>query len=106
MLCENLSTGEGIEELSKAHATVEGLPTRWQEIIKMTRTALDSQIVQEAISTDKYYKEMYVGASSGQTVIEGFVDLLFETEDGSISATAANSVLDFSEKNPFGDVGG
>ena len=31
---------------------------------------------------------------------------LFETEDGSISATAANSVLDFSEKNPFGDVGG
>ena len=31
---------------------------------------------------------------------------LFETEDGSISATAENSVLDFSEKNPFGDVGG
>ena len=31
---------------------------------------------------------------------------LFETEDGSISATAENSVLDFSERNPFGDVGG
>ena len=31
---------------------------------------------------------------------------LFEDEDGSFGATASESVLDFSENNPFGDVGG
>ena len=47
----------------------------------------------------------------GSSAADGNVDTsaqneLFETEDGSISSTAANSVLDFTETNPFGDVGG
>ena len=55
-------------------------------------------------------QETYI-IGDGGTTDDGNVDTmaqneLFETEDGSISPTAANSVLDFSEKNPFGDVGG
>ena len=55
-------------------------------------------------------QETYI-IGDGSTTDDGNVDTmaqneLFETEDGSISSTAANSVLDFSEKNPFGDVGG
>ena len=55
-------------------------------------------------------QETYI-IGAGGTTDDGNVDTmaqneLFETEDGSISSTAANSVLDFSEKNPFGDVGG
>ena len=55
-------------------------------------------------------QETYI-IGDGGTTDDGNVDTmaqneLFETEDGSISSTAANSVLDFSEKNPFGDVGG
>ena len=55
-------------------------------------------------------QETYI-IGDGSTTDDGNVDTmaqneLFESEDGSISSTAANSVLDFSEKNPFGDVGG
>ena len=55
-------------------------------------------------------QEIYI-IGDGSTTDDGNVDTmaqneLFEDEDGSISSTAANSVLDFSEKNPFGDVGG
>ena len=55
-------------------------------------------------------QETYI-IGDGGTTDDGNVDTmaqneLFETEDGSISSTAANSVLDFSESNPFGDVGG
>ena len=55
-------------------------------------------------------QETYI-IGDGGTTDDGNVDTmaqneLFEDEDGSISSTAANSVLDFSEKNPFGDVGG
>ena len=55
-------------------------------------------------------QETYI-IGDGSTTDDGNVDTmaqneLFEDEDGSISSTAANSVLDFSEKNPFGDVGG
>ena len=55
-------------------------------------------------------QETYI-IGDGSTTDDGNVDTmaqneLFETEDGSISSTAANSVLDFSENNPFGDVGG
>ena len=55
-------------------------------------------------------QETYI-IGDGSTTDDGNVDTmaqneLFESEDGSISSTAANSVLDFSESNPFGDVGG
>ena len=55
-------------------------------------------------------QETYI-IGDGSTTDDGNVDTmaqneLFEDEDGSISSTAANSVLDFSESNPFGDVGG
>ena len=55
-------------------------------------------------------QETYI-IGDGSTTDDGNVDTmaqneLFESEDGSISSTAANSVLDFTESNPFGDVGG
>ena len=55
-------------------------------------------------------QETYI-IGDGSTTDDGNVDTmaqneLFESEDGSISSTAANSVLDFSESNPFGDAGG
>ena len=56
-------------------------------------------------------QETYI-IGDGMTTDDGNVDTmaqneLFESEDGSISSTVfANSVLDFSESNPFGDVGG
>ena len=55
-------------------------------------------------------QETYI-IGDGSTTSDGNVDTmaqneLFEDEDGTFGATASESVLDFSENNPFGDVGG
>ena len=55
-------------------------------------------------------QETYI-IGDGNTTSDGNVDTmaqneLFEDEDGTFGATASESVLDFSENNPFGDVGG
>jgi len=80
----DLMTGEGVDEVSQAQAAAEGLPDRWKEIAALARTAVESDVVKQAVSTGRYYREVYVGAPEGKVLIEGFVDLVFETEAGLI----------------------
>ena len=78
----NLEDTLGLEKICQAQANAEGIPYRWQEVASLSRTALESSIIKEAITSNGYYREVYVGAPVGSMVVEGFVDLLFETEDG------------------------
>tara|TARA_Y100000588_G_C14273684_1_gene933386 strand:- start:184 stop:3486 length:3303 start_codon:yes stop_codon:yes gene_type:complete len=78
----NLEDTSGIEQICRSHANAEGIPSRWLEVLRLAQVALDSSIVHEAIASHGYYREVYVGASVGSKVLEGFVDLVFETEDG------------------------
>ena len=79
-----LMTGEGVDEVSQAQAAAEGLPNRWKEVASLARTAMESDVVKQAVSTGRYDREVYVGAPEGEVLIEGFVDLVFETEEGLI----------------------
>ena len=78
----DLESGEGIEEISRAQAAVEGMPQRWKEIADLARRAVDSEVVRRAVSTGRYYREVFVSAPVEGTLVEGFVDLLFEEGDG------------------------
>ena len=78
----NLEDTSGLEKICQAQANAEGIPYRGQEVARLSRTALESSIIKEAIASYGYYREVYVGAPVGSMVVEGFVDLLFETEDG------------------------
>ena len=52
-------------------------------------------------------EDYIVGDGTTTNNLDAFAQIeLFEDEDGSFGATASESVLDFSENNPFGDVGG
>ena len=77
----DLRTGAGLEAMAKAHAGAEGVPSRWQEVAALARTALDSAIVRRAVES-RFWRELYVGAPIGSGVIEGFVDLVFEGPGG------------------------
>jgi ATP-dependent helicase/nuclease subunit A len=77
----DLRTGAGLEAMAKAHAAAEGVPSRWEEVAALARTALDSAIVRRAAER-RFWRELYVGAPVGSGVLEGFVDLLFEGTDG------------------------
>ena len=80
----DLATGEGIDAISQAQAAAEGLPNRWKEVEDLARTALESEIVKQAVSTGAYHREVYVGAPEGTLLLEGFIDLVFEVDEGLI----------------------
>jgi ATP-dependent helicase/nuclease subunit A len=71
----------GIDVLAARQADIEGIPEHASTVAAMTRSALSSVAVGRA-KQRRYHKEMYVSAPVGTRVIEGYVDLLIEDDDG------------------------
>jgi ATP-dependent helicase/nuclease subunit A len=78
----DLETGEGLADTATAHATAEGVPERADEIVRLVDGARGAPIVREAIERGRYWRELYVGSPIGDVTLEGFVDLLVDTDDG------------------------
>ncbi len=80
----DLAEPDGIEEAARAQAEAEGLPDRAAEVARLARNALGSASVKKAIATGRWWREVYVGAEVEGVLIEGFIDLLYETDDGTL----------------------
>ncbi len=78
----DLASGDGLEGAARAQAAAEGIPARADEVARLVASALHSNAVQQAVAGGRYWRELYVGAPIDGTVVEGFVDLLYETSDG------------------------
>ena len=78
----DLDTSQGLEEISRAQAAAEGMPHRWTEIAEFSQRALDSEIVRRAVASGRYYREVFVSAPVEGVLVEGFIDLLFEADEG------------------------
>jgi len=82
----DLATGAGLDALAAIQAVAEAVHGRSAEIAGRARAALGADVVREAVSGGRYWKELYVGApvtgSPDGPVVEGFVDLLVETSSG------------------------
>ena len=78
----DLATGEGLEDTARAQATAEGIPGRESEVVELVQAALASNAVNEAIASGRFWREVYVAGDVDGVVIEGFVDLLYETPEG------------------------
>ncbi len=48
----------------------------------MVGAALDSPTLTEALAGGRYWRELYVSAPIGDVSVEGFIDLLYETDQG------------------------
>ena len=80
-----------IRAAADAQSAAEGLPRRAAvEVARLIRTAVNSKIVREAVA-GRYWRELYVAApiangdgDGGETLVEGFIDLLYETADGEL----------------------
>ncbi|MGH8987033.1 MAG: UvrD-helicase domain-containing protein, partial [Acidimicrobiales bacterium] len=77
----DLATLDDFDLLALAHAVTEGIPERARDVSRIARAGATSDLVRRAVS-GKYWREIYVGVPVGERVLEGFVDLLFEGEDG------------------------
>ena len=78
----DLETGANVDRLARAEAAAESVPARAAEVAGLVRAALNSGPVREAIASGRYWREVFVSAPSNGVLIEGFIDLLYETRDG------------------------
>jgi ATP-dependent exoDNAse (exonuclease V) beta subunit len=83
----DLASGEGLEATARAQAAAEGIPGRAAEVARLAQAALDSDAVGGAVASGRFWREIYVGAGidapgSDGLVVEGFIDLLYETDEG------------------------
>ena len=78
----DLKTGDGLKDIASAQAAAEGLPGRANDIARLARRALESPLVHRALESGRWWRETPVAGPVGDGVLEGFIDLLFEEEDG------------------------
>jgi hypothetical protein len=77
----DLATGAGLARLCASQAAAEGLLGKEDVIEALCRSGLESAVVAEA-SRSEHWREMYVGVPYGDGVLEGYIDLLYRSEDG------------------------
>ncbi|MXY92659.1 MAG: AAA family ATPase [Caldilineaceae bacterium SB0664_bin_27] len=78
----DLHKGSDLEKNVQAQAAAEGVPERADEIGRLVQRALDSSLVQRALASKRWWREAPVAGPVGDGIVEGFIDLLFEEEDG------------------------
>ncbi|MBO0685413.1 MAG: PD-(D/E)XK nuclease family protein, partial [Candidatus Dormibacteraeota bacterium] len=78
----DLSTLEGLDDLARAQAEAEQIPDQANEVADLVRAACESAPVREAVASNRYWREVPVGGRVDGTILEGVVDLLYETDEG------------------------
>jgi ATP-dependent helicase/nuclease subunit A len=78
----DLVSGHDVDETAAAQAAAEGVIGRERDIAALTRSALASTTVREAVATNDYRREMYVATRLEGHTLEGYVDLVYRTTEG------------------------
>jgi ATP-dependent helicase/nuclease subunit A len=80
----DLATGAGLDQAVAAQCLAEGVVEYADVVTALVRSALASDVVQRAAYRD-HWRESYVGTPQPDgTVLEGFVDLIYREDDGSL----------------------
>jgi RecB family exonuclease len=77
----DLATGAGLAEAVAAQVLAEGVVEHTDVVVALARSALSSDVVRRAASRP-HWRETYVGTVVGDRVLEGFIDLVYEDDDG------------------------
>lgn len=89
----DLRTGNGVDDIARAQASAEGVPDHAAQVARLAKAAIDSDVVREAIQ-HRHWRELYVAAPVGGTVIEGFVDLLYDDGEGLVIVDYKTDAVD------------
>ncbi|MDX6309550.1 MAG: hypothetical protein QOI06_2596 [Nocardioidaceae bacterium] len=80
----DLTSGEGLDVGVAAQSSAEGVSEHADIVQSLVVSALDSDIVRRAAARE-HWRETYVGmVNDDGTVLEGFVDLVYREDDGSL----------------------
>jgi ATP-dependent helicase/nuclease subunit A len=78
----DLGSQTGLENLARAQAAAEGIPNRTGDVSRLVRQAAESEPVRRAVASGRLWREVPIGAPAAGVVLEGFIDLLFQTDQG------------------------
>ncbi|MFV0306491.1 MAG: UvrD-helicase domain-containing protein [Desertimonas sp.] len=78
----DLTTGDDIDTLATAAAAAEGIFGLEPQVAALARSALGTPIVGAIAEGAEHWRELFVVADLGGTVLEGYIDLLVRTPDG------------------------
>lgn len=90
----DLETGHGLEAVAAAQSLAEGIEARLPDVIRFVRGALQSPAVRAAVASGRYFREVYVGATVEGVLVEGFIDLLYETPAGLVIVDYKTDTVD------------
>lgn len=80
----DLATGQGLEQAVASQCLAEGVVEHAGHVEALVRSALNSEIVRRA-APRPHWRESYVGmVQDDGTVLEGYVDLMYREDDGSL----------------------
>ncbi|MBE3076385.1 MAG: UvrD-helicase domain-containing protein [Actinobacteria bacterium] len=80
----DLAVGHGLEDAVAAQCVAEGVVEFAPLVTSLVRSALGSDVVKRA-AVREHWRESYVGmVQQDGTVLEGFVDLIYREDDGSL----------------------
>jgi ATP-dependent helicase/nuclease subunit A len=79
----DLRTGADIDAHAAAQCAAEGILGMDDLVAALARSALGAPIVQAALDLP-HHRELFVAASIGDRVLEGYIDLFVETDEGGI----------------------
>jgi ATP-dependent helicase/nuclease subunit A len=79
----DLVTGEGIDGVAEVQALAESVSDRLDSVRALARAGWSSATVRAAAERE-HHKEIYVGAVLGGQLVEGYIDLLYRDDDGSL----------------------
>ncbi len=77
----DLSTGQGLEVLADRQAAAEGVSGRSRIVTDLARAALNTAVAREAAES-QHWRELFVAASFGGRVLEGYIDLVYRGNEG------------------------
>ena len=89
----DLATGEGLDAAVAAQCEAEAVHSRAADVKRLVQDALGSDVVKEA-ARSQHWREIYVCVPDGESLLEGYVDLLYRTDEGLVVVdykTAASS---------------
>ena len=72
---------ELLRSVAENQAAAEGVFHERNRISSLAKSALESETVREAANSE-HWKELFVAALIDDTVVEGFIDLLYRTDEG------------------------
>ena len=80
----DLGTGAGLTDAVAAQCVAEGVTEYAEVVTALARSALESDVVRRAADRE-HWRESFVGTVQADgTVLEGFVDLIYREDDGSL----------------------